>query len=213
MAQRKHRDYENKGLPSVTTIISQLSNYGLMEWFKRTPYDEIIRASRRGKQIGTDLHSAIENFINTGNAQVDTSYPDEILIALKSFVLFKKENPDVPLKISEKSLQSIKYQYNGTVDCLSDEMVVDWKSSTCGEKDKPAIYDEAKIQVSAYCYLINEIEGTNFKKALIVSIAKDKIAYNTYKMDELEIRGYFNEIFLPLLGIYNFKKKIKEFQK
>ena len=46
-----------------------------------------------------------------------------------------------------------------------------------------------------------------------MSIAKDKIAYNTYKMDELEIRGYFNEIFLPLLGIYNFKKKIKEFQK
>lgn len=203
------RKYDNS-FPSVTGIISQLSSFGLMEWFKRTPYDEIIRESKRAKEIGTDIHSAIQNYIETGKATVDTSYPDEVIMALNSFVEFRKDSPSIKLIRSEKELTSVKYSFNGTIDCLGDGILLDWKSAKAGDKDKPSIYDEAKIQCSAYVHLVNEMEGTSYDRAMIVSIAKDKVAYNTYEMNKEEIDGYFFNIFVPLLGIYNFKQSIKK---
>lgn len=206
MAKRK---YDNK-FPSVTGIISQLSSFGLMEWFKRTPYDQIIAEGKRAKEIGHDIHTAIQNYIETGNAAVDTSYPDEVVMALNSFVAFRKDFPAIKLMRSEKELTSLKHSYNGTIDCLGEGILLDWKSAKAGDKDKPAIYDEARIQCSAYVHLVNEMEGTNYDRAMIVSIAKDKVAYNTYEMNKEEIEGYFNNIFLPLLGIYNFKQSQKK---
>jgi len=209
MAKRKY----NNEFPSVTGIISQLASFGLMEWFKRTPYDEIMRESKRGKEIGTDIHSAIQNYIETGNATVDTSYPDEVVMALHSFVAFRKDFPDIKLIRSEKELTSLKHSYNGTIDCLGEGILLDWKSAKAGDKDKPVVYDEARIQCSAYVYLVNEMEGTNYDRAMIVSIAKDKVAYNTYEMNKDEIDGYFNKVFLPLLGIFNFKQSQKQEKK
>lgn len=212
MVKRKHRAYEND-YPSVTAVISQLANYGLMEWFKRTPYNQIIEESRRGKQSGTDTHTAIQNYIETGKAKVSTEYPEEVKTALFSFCEFRKDFGHIKLRRAEIPLTSIKYKYNGTIDCISDDIVVDWKSSKCGDKDKPQIYEEAKIQVASYCYLLNEIENTSINKAIIVSIAKDKIAYNTLEMDKRMIDGYFNEVFLPLLKVMEFRKNEKELSK
>lgn len=213
MAVRKHRDYGNNKFPSVTTVIGQLSSFGLMEYFKRTSYADIMRESKRAKEIGTDLHSAIQNYIETGNAEVSTEYPDEVRVALSSFCLFRKENGFIKLRRAEKALTSLTYKFNGTIDCISDDMVVDWKSSKCGDKDKPQIYEEAKIQTAAYCYLINDVEGLSIEKALIVSIAKDKEAYNTFEMNKRMIDGYFNEVFLPLLKVMEFRKNEKEMLK
>lgn len=207
---KKHRDYPDNGYPSVTTVIGQLSSFALMHWFKITPYPQILEESARGKAIGTQMHQCIQDFIETGTAKIDTEFPDEITTALKSFQLFKKENPGVILRKSEKALSSLKHGYNGTVDCLSDDMIVDWKSSKAGDKEKPPIYEEAKTQVSAYLHLVNEIEGTNFEKCLIVAIAKDKVAYNTYEMNKEEIEGQFNEVFLPLLKVWQYKNRNKK---
>jgi hypothetical protein len=206
MAKRRY----NNTFPSVTGIISQLASFGLMEWFKRTPYDQIIAESKRGKEIGQDIHTAIQNYIETGDATVDTSYPDEVVMALNSFVAFRKEHPHIKLMRSEKELTSLKHSYNGTIDCLGEGILLDWKSAKAGDKDKPAIYDEARIQCAAYVYLVNEMEGTKYEKAMIVSIAKDKVAFNTYEMNKEEIDGYFNKVFLPLLGIWNFKQSQKK---
>jgi hypothetical protein len=181
-----------------------------MEWFKRTPYDQIISEGKRAKEIGTDIHSAIQNYIETGSATVDTSYPDEVVMALNSFVAFRKDFPSIKLMRSEKELTSTKYSFNGTIDCLGEGILLDWKSAKAGEKDKPAIYDEAKIQCSAYVHLVNEMEGTNYERAMIVSIAKDKVSYNTCELNKEEIDGYFFNIFVPLLGVYNYKQLLKK---
>ena len=55
----------------------------------------------------------------------------------------------------------------------------------------------------------NEVKQTNVERAIIVSFAKDKIAYNTCEMGKEEIVGYFNEMFLPCLKIYNYQRRIK----
>lgn len=208
------RDYPKNGYPSVTTVIGQLASWGLMEWFKRTPYNEILEASKRGREIGTQMHDTIQEFIETGTAKIDTEYPDEITMALKSFQLFKKDHPEFILQRSEIAMASDKYRVNGTTDCLAKHdgklWLADWKSASCGDKDKPEIYDDAKIQVSAYRAMLNDIEGKDINDAVIVAIAKDKVAYNTYTLGKDELDGYFNEVFLPLVRIWEFKQTIKE---
>ena len=214
MAQRKHRDYENY-YPSVTTVLGVLRNIPLEYWFKSNTLEYINKESGKGRTIGTDIHKAIETYITTGEAKVDTQYPDEVTCALHSFIKFRKERPDIYLKWSEQALTSERHKFNGTIDCIAQtdkdlvipDLVMDWKSSKCGDKDRPDIYDSYKIQVSAYVRLYNECKGIFLEHAIIVAIAKDKVSYNLYEMDAQEIDDCFNEVFLPALKIYNYQHK------
>ena len=206
----KHRNYEND-YPSVTTIIGVLRSIALEQWFKVNTLEFINKESGKGRAIGTSIHKAIENYITTGQATVETEYIEEVTCALHSFVKFRKERPDIFLKWSEAKCTSNIYKYNGTIDCIAQtdkdlvlpNLLLDWKSGKAGDKDKPDIYDNYKIQVAAYVYLYNEVHGCDIKEAIIVSIAKDKVAYNTHTMNEDEIKEYFEEEFLSCLRIYN----------
>lgn len=203
------RLYQNN-FPSVTTVLSLLNNYGLNEWFKRTPYNEILEESNRGKKIGGEIHKVIQDFIDTGSAKIETTDAAEVSNALKSFMLFKKENPEIILKKSEVEKTSERYLFNGTIDAIAEigvqTVLLDWKSGKCGTKDKPPIYDSYKTQCSAYCHLMN------LDRAIIVSVAKDTVAYDMHEMGGEEIKGEFEEVFLPLLRVWNHKnyKKRKE---
>ena len=210
--KKKRRDYQNN-YPSVTTVLSVLRARGLEEWFKRTPYDEILKQSARGKAIGTEIHSVIQSYIETGEAKIDTKYPEEVTNALKSFMKFRKDYPQIKLQRSEMALTSENYRFNGTIDCTADNgeiLIADWKTGQAKDKESPAIYDEYKIQVSAYVYLHNETHEEKVNKAIIISVAKDKIGYEFYEMDMVEISDYFNEVFLPALKIYNYQRKEKQ---
>lgn len=209
---RKHRDYDNS-YPSVTTVLGVLRKIALEYWFKNNTIEFINRESGKGKTVGTDIHKSIENYILTGQATVDTQYPDEVTNALKSFILFKKENSHIELKLSEMALTSELHKFNGTIDCIGKDgdspIIVDWKTGSCKEKEKPDIYDEYKYQVAAYVNLYNQTHSAQefINRAIIVSIAKDKIAYNTYTMEWEEIFGCYEEVFLPALRILNYQRR------
>ena len=209
MAKRKHRAYEND-YPSVTQVLDQLRKVGLEFWFKMHTPEYIQTASQKGKDIGTSTHNAIENFINTGSLSVDTEYPTEVMIALNSFVLFRKDHPEIKLKSSELKLTSEVYKFNGTMDVLAEidgiKVVGDWKSSECKDKEKPPIWDEYIYQVSAYVKLYNEVNNDNIDRAFILSIAKDKVAYNLRFLEKDEINGSFDNVFLSALKILNYKR-------
>ena len=201
------RAYQND-FPSVTTVLSLLNNYGLNEWFKRTPYSEILEESNRGKKIGGEIHTVIQSYIENGSAKIETTDAIEVSNALKSFMLFKKENPEIVLKKSEVEKTSDRYLFNGTIDALAEvgvqTVLLDWKSGKCGIKDKPPIYDSYKTQCSAYCHLMG------LERAIIVSVAKDAVAYDKYEMGGEEIKGEFEEVFLPLLRIWIHKNRNKK---
>ena len=215
---RKHRDYDND-YPSVTTVLGVLRNIPLEFWFKKNTLEFCNREAGKGKAIGTDIHKSIENYILTGQATVETEYPDEVTCALHSFIKFRKEHHSIDLKWSEQALTNEEYKYNGTIDCVGSiktnlidvslPIILDWKSGKAGEKDMPDIYDSYKIQVSAYVYLWNYGKKMSeaINDAIIVSIAKDKVAYNTYKMEAKEISDCFNEVFLPSLRIWNYQHR------
>jgi hypothetical protein len=107
-------------------------------------------------------------------------------------------------------MTSEEYKYNGTLDCIAENgalMVLDWKTGQAKKKDKPDIYEEYKYQVAAYVKAYNEINKTNINRAIILSLAKDKVAYNEYQMEEAEINEHFNNAFLPALKIWYHQHK------
>lgn len=213
MAQKKHRAYEND-YASVTEVLGVLRKIGLEMWFKMNTLEYCNKASGKGKVVGTDIHKAIENYILTGQATVDTQYPDEVTNALQSFIRFRKDYPHFNLKWSEQALTSEVHKFNGTIDCIAEidgmPVVLDWKSGEAKLKDSPVIYDEYKYQVSAYVCLYNELHPETFiKTAIIVSVAKDKVGYSTCQLELPEIEACFNEVFLPALRILTYQKRSK----
>jgi hypothetical protein len=210
---RQHRNYENDYF-SVTTILGVLRKPGLEHWFKTNTLKFITDATLKGKTIGTQTHNAIEDFINTGTAKIESEYPDEVINALNSFMLFRKEHPEIFLELSEMALVSEKYKFNGTIDCIAKsdkdlvlpDLLLDWKSGEAKTEDKPKIFDEWKFQAASYVKLVNEVKIWDIKKAIIVAIAKDKVAYNLHIMYEEEINDCFNQVFLPCLSILKYQK-------
>lgn len=206
------RQYNND-YPSVTQILDVLRKIGLEMWFKFNTIKFINAESAKGKLIGTQIHDAIQSHIEAQEVKVETEYADEVMNALKGFMLFKKEHPEIKLHKSEIMLTSELHKFNGTMDCLGEingeTVVFDWKTAQAKDKDKPDIYPEYKTQVSAYTKAYNEINGTDIKKAFILSLAKDKVAYNFEGLEEQQINDEFNEVFLPALRILNYKRRSK----
>jgi len=209
MAKQK-RQYNNE-FPSVTQVLDVLRKIGLEMWFKMNTLEFINKESSKGKLVGTQIHDAIESYITTGDIKFETEYPDEVTNALKGFMLFKKDHPEIKLHKSEMMLTSEIHKFNGTMDCLAeiDGVMVcfDWKTGQAKEKEKPDIYQEYKTQVSAYTNAYNEVNKTNINRAFVLSLAKDKIAYNLEELNEQKIHDNFNEVFLPALRILNYQKR------
>lgn len=212
MPPKVRRNYQND-YPSVTTVLGVLRKPGLEMWFKMNTLKFILEKTSKAKTIGTQTHEAIENYINTGVAKVDTEYPDEVTFALKSFMKFRQEHPEISIKVSEVELTSEVFKYNGTLDAPQPPELFDWKTGEAKDKDAPAIWDEYKYQVAAYVYLWNEHHPDNpISRAVIVSVAKDKVGYALYIMEQAEIDECFHLVFCPALTIVRFqrRKKIKE---
>ncbi len=209
---RKHREYDND-YPSVTQILGLLRKPALEGWYiKNTP--EFIRSeSAKGKEIGTAIHQAIQDHIELNEVKCETEYATEVTNALKSFMLFKKECPHIKLIKAEIKMTSQMLGLNGTTDVLADDgqlCMGDWKTGKCGNDIKPTIYDEYIHQVACYTKMYNELHGTDIKKAWIVSLAKDAVAYNLREVTAEEIEGSFNNVILPLLTIWKYTHQTKE---
>jgi hypothetical protein len=204
------RSYDNQ-YPSVTQVLDVLRKIGLEFWFKNNTLDFITKASEKGKLIGTQIHEAIQSHIEEREVKVSTQYPDEVMNALKSFMLFKKERPEFKLCKAEIPLTSEIYHYNGTLDCTGSKndipIIMDWKSGEKKKEDRPKIYPEYKYQVAAYVKVYNEINKTNIESAAIVVFAKDAVAYNIEEMERQEIEDCFNEVFLSALKILNYQRR------
>ena len=211
---KKHRQYEND-CPSVTEVLNCLRKQSLEFWFKNNTLAYITEKSEKGKLIGTQIHECIQTHIETGEVKLETKYPDEVTNALKSFMLFKKEHPEIKLKKSEMMLTSLIYGYNGTMDVEGEinSLIVpgDWKSGEAKERDKPVIYPEYTYQVAAYLKAFNEVNKQNAKEAFIAVFAKDKVAYDYKLITEQEINEGFEEVFLSALKIkkYQMRKGIR----
>lgn len=211
MSPRKsHRQYQNN-YPSVTQVLDVLRKPGLEQWFKANTIQFITEESKKGREIGTQIHEAIQSHIEAREVQVKTEYADEVMNALKSFMLFKKEHPEFELIKSEMPMTSERHGFNGTMDAVAKLpgafVGIDWKSGKAGEDESPKIYDEYIYQLSAYIILYNEVNNADIHEGYVLTFAKDKVAYNIQKIEQQQIKESFEEVFLSALKILNYKRK------
>ena len=214
--KKKRRQYDNP-FPSVTQVLDVLRKAGLEHWFKVNTPQFIQEESNKGKEIGTQIHDAIQAHIELRDVKIETDYAVEVKNAITSFMLFKKENPDIILHKSEMILTHGFLKYNGTLDVVAELMGVpvigDWKTGKAGDYPKPKIYDEHKAQLAAYIKAYNWVmsqadpQFVDIKKGFIVVMAKDKVAYDYYIMDSAEIEAEFFGVFVPALTISNHQRR------
>lgn len=203
------RDYDNE-FPSVTQVLDVLRKPGLEMWFKMNTPQDIAKLSKKALAIGTATHEAIDTYIKTGEIKVETEWPDEVTNALNSFVKFRTEYRDFNLKLSEIPLTSIKYSYNGTLDCPCPPFIFDWKSTEKKDKKELPIWEEWKWQTATYACLWNELNPDNpIITGYVLGLAKDCIEYRLVEMNITEMEAHFDNIFLPSLKIKNYQRRTK----
>lgn len=204
------RKYDND-YSSVTQALGVLRKIALENWFKYNTAAFCDKESAEGKIVGTESHDAIRQHIELDEVKIETQYGEQVMTALNSFMLFKKEHPEIKLKRAEIQLTSEEHQFNGTMDCLGQEEkifgLLDWKTTKAKKKEKPPIYAESLYQGAAYFKAFNETQECQLEKAYIVSLAKDKVAYDLRELLIPEIEEIFKYVFLPVLSVYNYQKK------
>jgi len=205
------RDYPDNGYVSMTGAIGVLNKPALLNWFKFNTAKFCDEESKRGREIGTILHDAFQKHIELQDVKIETIYPEEVTNALKSFMLFKTEHPEIKLKKAEIQMTSETYKVNGTLDCLGEEngqlVIVDWKNSKVGKHEKPIVYPEYLWQTAGYSMMYEDIFKVKVESALAVVFAKDTISYSMQKISKVEIVDHFENIILPCIKIYYHQKK------
>ena len=157
--------------PSITTVLSILSEDGIRAWRKRVGNEEANRISSQAATRGTKVHDMIEKYI------VGEDFAKDNLIALSNFQDIQPIIDKNLTKIHavEARLFSKHLGLAGTVDCVGiwdgKLSIIDWKTS---KKYKRKEWCENYfMQASAYAIMWEERTGQPIKQ-LVVCIAGDE---------------------------------------
>ena len=145
--------------PSITTVLSILSEDGIREWRARVGEEEANRVSRVASSRGTQVHNIIEKYLRNEEDYLHGA-------SLVAQANFKSIKPIIDSRIGEIwALESPLYSDHlgvaGRCDCIAEWdgvlSIVDWKTS--GRiKTKEDIHSYF-IQKSAYAIMFEERTG------------------------------------------------------
>ena len=121
--------------------------------------------------------------------------------------LFHKENPQYTFNETEIQLDCDKYSFSGKLDCVGkddkDIALFDWKGGKV-KKGKLTIYNEMKEQVSMYV-VGHELQfHIKIKRALVVMVARNEIAYKIEVVERDEIQAIFDNVCIGAIKADNY---------
>lgn len=158
-------------LPSVTTVLSLLSEDGIKAWKSRVGAEEADKVSSRALANGNELHLIIEKYLD--NKPI-TEFKNPV--SLKLFEQAKDELHKINnIKAQEVQLYSIKIGVAGRVDCIGEYnkvlSVIDFKSS---RKKKTKSYIKSYfLQATCYALMFEELTGTKIDQIVVLVSAED----------------------------------------
>ena len=167
-AGRLYATPDGKKYPSITTVLSILSEDAIKAWRKRVGEDEANRISHRASTRGTAVHAICEDYLN--NVE---NYKDKYMPNIVGNFMPLKEIFDTRIgKIyaQEVPLFSHHLRVAGRVDCVAEFdgkiSIIDFKTS---KKIKPRKYVENYfMQEAAYAVMFEE--RTNIPITQLVTI-------------------------------------------
>ena len=178
---------EGNKYPSITTVLSDRNEEGIVKWRESVGNDVANQVMRQAASRGTAVHTLIENYLNNE----ELSKQDVLPVAL--FVTIKSELDNINnIRIQEGGLYSDKLGVAGRVDCIAEYKgkisVIDFKTSTKEKKEEWV--ENYFIQGSAYCEMYEERFSQAIEQVVILIVTEDG-AVQTFVKDKKD--------YLPLL--------------
>jgi len=187
---------EYKFYPSITYITSHYpKGKFFQEWLKKVG-DESELIKKLAGERGSKIHLAVESLVKGEEVKIDSKFPDrnghEVELepdeydAVFSFSKWWGElikNSKVEVLASEVVLISEKHEYAGTVDLI---LKIDGVLWIIDLKTGQNIYEDYKLQLSAYKEAYKEMKKItdNIQLAVLqVGYSRNK---NKYKLTEIE---------------------------
>lgn len=170
---RKYVTPDGKRYPSVTTVLSILSEDAIREWRHRVGEKEANRISHHASTRGTAVHSIIENYIDNKEDYAEGQMP----LALSNFKSVKSVLDECigDVYCQEAPLYSDHLGLAGRVDCVAEFngklSIIDFKTSA--KPKKKEYIENYFIQESAYAIMWEERTGIPITQ-LVTIIAVDQ---------------------------------------
>ena len=153
---RKYACPNGKSYPSVTTVLSILSEDGIREWRQRVGEEEANKISHRASTRGTAVHAIIEDYINNVE-DYQKKYMPNIVDNFKS-VQGVLDSRIGRVYAQEAPLYSDHLGLAGRVDCIAEFdgklSIIDFKTSR--KLKKKEWIEGYFIQESAYAIMWEE---------------------------------------------------------
>ena len=170
---RQYVDQDGNTYPSITTVLSILSEDGIRAWRARVGEEEANRISRIASTRGTTVHNIIEKYVANDPEYIKGEMPHNI----QTFKDVQRVIDEGVTKVyqQEVPLYSKHLGIAGRVDCVGQwggvNSVIDWKTSR--KLKKKEWINSYFMQCAAYAIMWEERTGMPIKQ-LVVCIAGDE---------------------------------------
>lgn len=165
---------ERKNYPSITTVLSILSEDSIAKWRARVGEEEANRVSTRASRRGTAVHEALENFVDNEEwSSIKKKYTPDVISSVMGVKDILSERIG-KVYGQELPLYSDHLRVAGRVDCVAEFdgvlSIIDFKTS---RKPKRKQWVESYFcQETAYAIMWEERTGMPITQ-LVTIIAVD----------------------------------------
>lgn len=183
--------------PSITTVIKMFTKSGIDAWRNKIGWENADRISKESTDVGTELHSMIEQFLN--NKEPKCTFYGESMLVDNLFTSIKPALADINnIHVTEMKLYSDELGLAGTVDCVAEYdgvlSIIDFKNSR-----KPKTKSRVKnygIQCAAYATMWRECIGHDIKQGVVIIANWD---YTT-SIFKFKINDYMKDLWTMLVS-------------
>ena len=169
---RQYVDPDGNTYPSITTVLSILSEDSIRAWRARVGEEKANQISRQASSRGTTVHNIIEKYVANNPEYIKGEMPHNI----QTFKDVQQVIDEGVTKVyqQEAPLYSKHLGVAGRVDCVGQwkgiDSIIDWKTSR--KLKKKEWISSYFMQCAAYAIMWEERTGTPIKQ-LVVCIAGD----------------------------------------
>jgi len=191
-----HRLYRVPGgdaFPSVTSVLSMLSDTHISEWRARVGEEEANLVSQRASLRGTAVHELCEDYLNNRLNSVDVN-PFILVdfIPIKNVLDISVDN----IFHTEIQMFSRRLKSAGTADLIAEfdgvQSIVDFKTSA---RDKYETDIESYfMQGAAYAFMAYEMFGITLEDIVVIIMRDGDPIAKVFKKKSRDYIGKFLEI-------------------
>jgi|TARA_Y100000996_G_scaffold118648_1_gene88539 hypothetical protein len=200
---RVYTDPNNNTYPSITTVLSILSEDAIKAWRAKVGEEEANRISKTASNRGTAVHDLLERYVNN-ESDFDKEVEPHIM---QSFYDVKPVLDKCLTKVyaQEAGLYSERLGVAGRVDCVGEwngiDSIIDYKTSK--KLKKKEWIDSYFMQSTAYAIMWEERTGIPINQIVVV-IAVD----NEEPQIFIEKRENWTEKLIQTIAEYKSRKNI-----